>query len=127
MIEEWKLYKETYNTRWGTTKWELSNFGRVKKNGEIIECRYTTQGYEVFGHGYRLHRCVAELFIVNDDNSLEVDHIDGNKLNNRVDNLRWVTHKDNMNNPITVERFSGTHRVYDNDEHTKWHMVRDAS
>lgn len=33
----------------------------------------------------------------------EIDHIDGDKLNNHPSNLRWVTHKENMNNPVTVD------------------------
>ena len=33
----------------------------------------------------------------------EIDHIDGDKLNNHPSNLRWVNHKENMNNPVTVD------------------------
>lgn len=43
-----------------------------------------------------VHRLVAEAFIPNPDNLSEVDHIDGNKLNNTVENLQWISHSDNM-------------------------------
>ena len=40
---------------------------------------------------------------------LDVEHIDGNRKNNRLDNLRWTTHKENCNNPITLQRYSKSH------------------
>lgn len=52
----------------------------------------------------QIHRLVAEAFIPNPLNLPEVDHIDGNGLNNNVENLRWCTHNDNMLNNITKER-----------------------
>jgi hypothetical protein len=39
---------------------------------------------------YYIHRLLAQHFIPNPDNKSEVEHIDKNKLNNSLDNLRWV-------------------------------------
>ena len=44
---------------------------------------------------YRIHRLIAQAFIPNPDNLPVVDHIDGNKANNNVENLRWVTYQEN--------------------------------
>ena len=51
-----------------------------------------------------VHRLVARAFIPNPLGLKDVDHIDGNRTNNRVENLRWVSHKENCNNPNTKWR-----------------------
>lgn len=102
LIEEWKVYKTVLN---GKRLYEVSNFGRVKINGVITEPYTSYKGYKCIT-GFLIHRAVAELFIPNPDNKPCVDHIDTNKANNIVDNLRWVTHKENSNNPLTRQHHS---------------------
>lgn len=65
----------------------------------------------VFNKRYRMlvHRIVAMAFIQNPLNRPEIDHIDGNGLNNAVSNLRWCSRSENNMNPIARKRQSDSH------------------
>lgn len=84
--------------------------GNVKKNGQPYICGKSNSGYYCFSDVF-LHRAVAELFVPNPDpvHKTNVDHIDGNKLNNCAWNLKWCSQKDNLNNLITRKRMSESH------------------
>lgn len=108
LVEEWQVYKETNSNTWGHRVYEVSNFGRVKLNGEFYEFNEKQRYYGV--SGFYVHRAVAELFIPNPENKPCIDHIDANKHNNAYWNLRWVTHQENCNNPLTRQRKSELHK-----------------
>ena len=67
-----------------------------------------------YREGCSIHRLVAEAFLPNPLGLRDVDHIDGNRTNNNLTNLRWVTHKENCNNPNTKYKhfYSGSHRIW---------------
>ena len=81
---------------------EVSNFGEVKSHGKIIKGEITSGGYcrvhishKGVQYKFLVHRLVAEAFILNPNRLPEVNHIDGNKQNNSVDNLEWCTRSQN--------------------------------
>lgn len=113
--EVWKIWKDLRRYRKDGTcytgsLWEVSNEGNVKKNDIPYECRLNNRGYKVFSGCWYVHRVVAILFIPNLENKPEIDHINGDKLDNRAINLQWCSHKENINNPITKRRQSESHK-----------------
>ncbi len=96
-----EIWKPTYVT----DKYSVSNLGRVRNNrtGRILKPDGNSNGYEsvqISLNGkpkrYSVHRLVAEAFCLKQENQTEVDHIDGNRRNNIVENLRWATGSENM-------------------------------
>lgn len=107
-------------------RYQASNCGRIKSINRIItNCRgrkqcfretilkpdYAPNGYErvcLSKNGKYKHNRVAkiiyETFVGEVPEGMEIDHINGDITDNRLENLRVCTHKENCNNPITRER-----------------------
>ena len=109
--EEWRRCIYPY------IRYEVSNYGRVRhaRNKKILQLQLskaptTSKGWKPYctvnikikekWQKPFVHRLVAYAFIPLPSDNLfvkyQVDHIDGDKMNNRVENLRWVTAKENM-------------------------------
>jgi uncharacterized cupredoxin-like copper-binding protein len=81
------------------TPYYVSEDGKVFRDGKELKQTITERGYHRIKLSFktiRVHRVVAELYIPNPDNKSDVNHKDGNKSNNSVSNLEWLTHKENM-------------------------------
>ena len=105
MEEVFKVYKVSWPNNSRRTVYEVSNMGRIRENGVIVQPKTFSTGYQRLGKEL-LHRIVAQLFIPNPDNKPEVDHINTDITDNRVVNLRWVTSSENTQNKLTLKHIS---------------------
>ena len=117
MVEIWKDIKGFENM------YAVSNLGRVKSKARkvwnhnnywirperILKAQVSDRGYLRIRLGHnktkctrRIHRLVAEAFIPNPNNLPEVNHIDGDKLNNKVNNLEWISKSNNLKHAVQL-------------------------
>ncbi len=122
-IEQWRLIS-------GYDIYEVSSHGRVRNNtnGRMLKLHTNNDGYRYVGlykqkktSSRRVHRLVAFAFLDKNNEHTEVDHIDHNKINNMVDNLRWTTKSENQRNrSIQNNSSSGTTGVNFHKSDNSW-------
>ena len=104
--------------------YQVSDQGRIKsfivsKKGRVMKFDTVSRRYNYIGlrlgmiqKNYVVHRLVANAFIENPENKPQINHKDGNKLNNYVENLEWCSASENMKHAcktglITPPRLKG--------------------
>jgi len=90
--------------------------------GGYFQARLSIDGVE---NDFKVHRLVAIVFIPNNDNKQQVNHIDGNRTNNIISNLEWIDNRENIShghqrrsNKTSI--FTGVSKI-SRDRKKKWH------
>lgn len=93
--------------------------------GEYLKSGYIRYSLQDKGKRVRKlgHRLVAEAFLENPNNLPQVDHINGDKTNNSVENLRWVSSNDNMKNRPKIR----VNKIYCFENQKVYHSQSDAA
>lgn len=125
LVEEWRPIKDYEGL------YEVSDWGNVRSLDHIVYQKNKKKVCETHYKGrllkfiigaknyyrvalcknnkvkkYFVHQLVARAFIPNPEKKVYIDHLDGDPTNNCITNLKWCTHKENNNNPVTLERLS---------------------
>ena len=121
---------ETYKKIKGFENYSVSDFGNVRndKFGKCIKGRDNGLGYlrvclmkDKKQFDKLIHKLSAEAFIPNPENKKCIDHIDNNRQNNNLINLRFATHSQNsQNRSMSSKNTSGTKCVSWNKKMNKW-------
>ena len=136
--EEWKNIEQLNGL------YQISSKGNIKHKSKLLKPHKDKNGYLIITLyfnkkfiTFKIHRLVAEAFISNPNKLPQVNHIDGNKQNNNIENLEWCTCKENM-------KHAYTNGLYDNRNYSKrykkikqynlsgeyiktWNSIKDAS
>jgi hypothetical protein len=126
-IYEQDIHSDVKNEIWkdishivGFKNYYISDYGRIKNNkGEICKLKPHSNGYiktTINKKSYSLHRLVAIAFLPNLQNKEFVNHIDGNKCNNKLSNLEWSTCLENNIHKINFGISNTTKRVIQYDK-----------
>lgn len=98
----------------GFENYQVSSLGNVrnKTTQRILKYSDSGNGYQKvylskdgIKYSKKIHRLVAEAFIPNPQNKSDVDHINTNRYDNNISNLRWATRKENCNNPLSIKHY----------------------
>ena len=118
---------EQFITLTDYSKYAVSNFGNVKniKTNRILKGAIDNKGYKrvtlKLKENHKLHKLVASVFLDNPENKRCIDHIDSNRLNITISNLRWASHKENnRNRSLSKKNTSGVKGVYYNSKSNNW-------
>jgi len=109
--------------------YEASTDGEIRsiKTGKILKPYIYKTGYAsvlLNRKRYLVHRIIAGAFIENPENKLYVDHINTDRTDNRVENLRWVTGIENANNPLTKEHRGSAYNAFRTKEFRERQLAR---
>lgn len=105
------VYNEKYN-RYFTKGGLVFRYVKKNKRLELVKLQIDKGGYESFAFKntrVRVHRAIYETFVGEIPKGYEIDHINTKRDDNSVENLKLVTHKENMNNPLTINKIKELH------------------